>query len=175
MNKILYGVLSWWEIIQTCPISRQELLMKFSLNLFFHLVFRRFHQTTNSCKWNLKKMIPTLFIFFVKGVLADILLVLFLEKKKPIFEDWMHQTTWVMNGIQRSCTSCYYIWFRKKQYLGMSRFLSHYYNSTWQLLTDSDRNESISQKKENYCFSGNIPHICHESHEYTRVNFFWLV
>ena len=37
----------------------------------------------------------------------------------------------------------------------MSRFLSHYYNSTWQLLTDSDRNESISQKKENYCFSGN--------------------
>ena len=35
MNKILYGVLSWWEIIQTCPISRQELLMKFSLNLFF--------------------------------------------------------------------------------------------------------------------------------------------
>ena len=35
MNKILYGVLSWWEIIQTCPISRQELLMKFTLNLFF--------------------------------------------------------------------------------------------------------------------------------------------
>ena len=43
----------------------------------------------------------------------------------------------------------------KKQYLGMNRFLSHYYNSTWKLLTESDRNESISQKKENYCFGGN--------------------
>ena len=97
-----------------------------------------------------------LFIFFVKGVLADVLLVLFLEMEK--------NNIWRLNvsdakSYEWNSEKLYflilYLVQKKKQYLGMSRFLSHYYNSTWQLLTDSDRNECISHKKENYCFSGN--------------------
>ena len=74
------------------------------------------------------------------------------DEQKTISEDWMHQTLRVMNGIQRSCTSCYYIWFRKNTIFGNEPSLSHYYNSTWQLLTDSDRNESNSQKRRKLLF-----------------------
>ena len=85
-------------------------------------------------------MIPTLFIFFVKGILADVLLVLFLEKEKTIFEDWMHQMPWVMNGIQRSCTSWYYIWFRKKNNIWEWAVFFHIITialgSYWQTVTE---------------------------------------
>ena len=154
MNKILYGVLSWWEIIQTCPISRQELLMNFTLNLYFIWFFVVFTKPPIHVNEILKNDSHPVHLFLQRSFSWCLVGFVFREKKNNIWRlNASDAKSYEWNSEKLYFLILYLV--QKKKYLGMSRFLSHYYNSTWQLLTDSDRNECISHKKENYCFSGN--------------------
>ena len=152
MNKILYGVLSWWEIIQTCPISRQELLMKFSLNLFFIWFFVVFTKPPILVNEILKNDSHPVHLFLQRSFSWCLVGFVFREKKNNIWRLNASDAKSYEWNSEKLYFLILYLVQKKKQYLGMSRFLSHYYNSTWQLLTDSDRNESNSQKRRKLLF-----------------------
>ena len=154
MNKILYGVLSWWEIIQTCPISRQELLMKFSLNLFFIWFFVVFTKPPILVNEILKNDSHPVHLFLQRSFSWCLVGFVFREKKNNI---------WRLNASDAKS----YEWNSEKLYFLISylvqkkniwewavffHIITIALGSYWQTVTEM---RASLRKKENYCFGGN--------------------